>query len=350
MGDDDTRFVDDGFTRTDLFRIAAGVTVLFLLGTVLFMWSLGESWDAALYRTIVTASLTGLDSTPRGLGAEATTIVVVLSGVAIFGYFAAQLFDEIAHGILGGAFKEKRRRRMIDELSDHIIVCGYGRVGRRAVEEFRSSGVPYVVLDHSDDAIAGAREHDVPFVHGDGANDDDLGRAGIERARGLLVAADDDADNLYITLSAKARRPDLTVIARASSEDAERKLRLAGADRVVTPYTTAGRVMANMMIKPQVSAFVNVLTSTREPGLSFEEIVVHESCGAVGRTLGDLDVARRTGAYVVAIRKSGGELEMRPSKDAVLDDGDVLVGIGSPEEIAELERMFEPREARAQRR
>src|SRR5205814_10262380 len=125
--------------------------------------------------------------------------------------------------------------------------------------------------------------HDDPFIHGNGANDEDLLRAGIERARGLLVASDDDADNLYITLSAKSRRPDLTVIARASSEDAERKLRLAGADRVVTPYTTAGRIMANMMAKPQVTAFVNVLTSTREPNFSFEEIEVKRSCGAVGR-------------------------------------------------------------------
>jgi voltage-gated potassium channel len=345
--DDDTRFVDDGFSRTDAVRIVVAIVVLFTAGTLLFMWSLGEPWHDALYRTIVTASLTGLDSTPRGMWAELVTIVIVLSGVAIFGYFAAQLFDEIAHGVLGGAWREKRRRKMLEEISDHIIVCGYGRVGRRAAEELRTAGVPYVVLDHSEDAIEAARSRDDLFLQGDGANDDDLVRAGIERARGLIVAADDDADNLYITLSAKARRPDLLVIARASSEAAERKLHLAGADRVVTPYTTAGRVMANMMIKPQVSAFVNVLTSAQEPALSFEEIVVHESCGAVGQTLGELEVAKRTGAYVVAIRKASGELEMRPSKDSLLHDGDVLVGIGSPEEIQALERLFEPREVRA---
>jgi voltage-gated potassium channel len=342
---DDTRFVDDGFTRSDAWRIIVAIVALFAAGTALFMWSLGESWHAALYRTIVSASLTGLDSTPRGLGAEAATILVVLSGVAIFGYFAAQLFDEIAHGVLGGAWKEKRRRKMIGELHDHIIVCGYGRVGRRAVEEFRGSGVTYVVLDHSEDAIAAAEGHEDLFILGDGANDDDLGRAGVDRARGLIVASDDDADNLYITLSAKSRRPDLTVIARASSEAAERKLHLAGADRVVTPYTTAGRVMANLMIKPQVTAFVNVLTSAREPNLSFEEIVVQSTCGAVGRTIGELDVARRTGSYIVAVRKSGGELEMRPSKETLLEEGDVVVGIGSPDEIANLERLFEPREA-----
>jgi voltage-gated potassium channel len=202
-----------------------------------------------------------------------------------------------------------------------------------------------VVLDHSDDAIAAAAENDDLFVRGNGANDDDLSRAGIERARGLIVASDHDADNLYITLSAKSRRPDLIVIARASSDDAERKLRLAGADRVVTPYTTAGRVMANLMTKPQVTAFINVLTSSREPNLNFEEIEVRSTCGAVGLTIGELDVARRTGAYIVALRKLDGDLEVRPSKDTLLEAGDVIVGIGSPDEIRQLEEMFAPREA-----
>jgi voltage-gated potassium channel len=234
---------------------------------------------------------------------------------------------------------------MIDGLEDHIIVCGYGRVGVRAAEEFRSAGVPFVVLDHSEEAVAAADENHDLFVLGNGADDDDLTRAGVERARGLVVASDDDADNLYITLSAKARRPDLTVIARASSDDAGRKLKLAGADRVVTPYTTAGRLMANMMLKPQVTQFVNVLTSARDQSLSFEEIEVKATCGAVGRTIGELDVAKRTGSYIVAVRKQDGALEMRPSKDTRLDEGDVVVGIGSPEEVQRLERLFDPREA-----
>jgi voltage-gated potassium channel len=325
--------------------IAAAIVVLLVGGTLGFMWALGESWHAALYRTIVSASLTGLDSTPRGMKAELLTIVVVLSGVAIFGYFAAQLVDAVAHGILGGAWREKRRRKMIDELRDHIIVCGYGRVGRRAAEEFRAAGVRYVVLDFGEEALAFAEANGDAYVNGNGSDDGDLTAAGIDRARGLVVASDDDADNLYITLSAKSRRPDLVVIARASSDEAERKLKLAGADRVVTPYTTAGRVMANLMTKPQVTAFVNVLTSAQEPNLSFEELEVRSTCDAVGLTIGELEVARRTGAYIVAVRKPAGGLELRPSKETVLEEGDVIVGIGSPEEIRRLEELFAPREA-----
>src|SRR3981189_1440098 len=148
----------DGFTRREVTILVAGILILFTGGTVGFMQLLHESWHEALYRTIVTASLTGLDSTPHGLGAELLTIGVVLSGVAIFGYFAAQIFDSIAHSVMGGAWREKKRRKMIDELRNHIIVCGYGRVGRRAGEELREAGVSYIVLDFGEEALEHARE------------------------------------------------------------------------------------------------------------------------------------------------------------------------------------------------
>ena len=334
----------DGFTRREVAILVGAMVVVFAGGTYGFMALLHESWHEALYRTIVTASLTGLDSTPHGLGAELLTIAIVISGVAIFGYFAAQIFDSIAHSVLGGAWREKKRRKMIDELRDHIIVCGYGRVGRRAGDELRDAGVAYVVLDFSEEALEHAREHDVPFVDGSGSEDEDLVKAGIDRARGILVASDDDGDNLYITLSVKARRPDMTVIARGSSEEAERKLKLAGADRVVTPYTTAGRVMAQLMIKPQVTSFVNAMTSSEAPDLNFEEIEVTSSSGAAGRTIGALNISSETGANIVAVRKLGGALELRPTKDTMLEESDVIVGLGSPAEIKKLEEMFEPRD------
>jgi voltage-gated potassium channel len=314
----------DGFTRREGAILVGSMVVVFSGGTYGFMALLDESWHEALYRTIVTASLTGLDSTPHGFGAELLTIAIVLSGVAIFGYFAAQIFDSIAHSVLGGAWREKKRRKMIDELRDHIIVCGYGRVGRRAGDELRNAGVPYVVLDFSEEALDNAREHDVAFVNGSGS--------------------EDDGDNLYITLSVKARRPDMIVIARGSSEEAERKLKLAGADRVVTPYTTAGRVMAQLMIKPQVTSFVNAMTSSEAPDLSFEEIEVTSSSGAAGRTIGTLNISSETGANIVAVRKLGGALELRPTKDTLLEESDVIVGLGSPAEIKKLEEMFARRD------
>jgi voltage-gated potassium channel len=337
----------DGFTRREITILVAAVVIVFTGGTLGFMHLLHESWHQALYRTIVTASLTGLDTTPQGLGAEMLTIGVVLSGVAIFGYFAAQIFDSIAHRVMGGAWREKKRGKMIDELRNHIIVCGYGRVGRRAGEELREAGVPYVVLDFGEEALEHAREDNVLFVDGSGSEDEDLVKAGIDHARGIIVASDDDGDNLYITLSVKARRPDATVIARGSSEEAERKLKLAGADRVVTPYTTAGRVMAQLMIKPQVTSFVNAMTSSEAPDLNFEEIEVTSSSGAAGQTIGALNISSKTGANIVAVRRQGGALELRPTKDTLLEEFDVIVGLGSPGEIRKLEEMFERRDVLA---
>jgi voltage-gated potassium channel len=337
---------DRAFTRREVTILAVAIAVVFVGGTLGFMRVLHESWHRALYRTIVTASLTGLDSTPRGLAAEALTIVVVLSGVAIFGYFAAQIFDTVAHTVLGGGWKEKRRRKMIDQVRDHIIVCGYGRVGRRAGDELREAGVPYVVLDFSEEALEHAREHDDLFVDGSGSEDEDLVKAGIDRARGIIVASDDDGDNLYITLSVKSRRPEVIVIARGSNEEAERKLKLAGADRVVTPYTTAGRVMAQLMIRPHVTSFVHAMTTSDAPGLNWEEIEVTPECGVAGRTIGELGVFTRTGASIVAVRKRSGQLEMRPTKDTLLEESDVIVGVGSPDEIRMLEELFEPQDSR----
>jgi voltage-gated potassium channel len=322
----------------------AAVVVIFAAGTAGFQATVHEGWMKSFYRTVVTATLTGLDTVPKNTGAELITVVLVLAGVGIFAYVAAVAVEAIASGILGEAWKEKRRRRMIEELRDHIIVCGYGRVGQRCGEEFRVGEVPFVVLDFSEDAIEAARKEEILFVVGSGTEDEDLERAGLMRARGIIAASDSDADNLYITLSAKSRRPELVVVARASDEDAERKLKLAGADRVVTPYATAGRVMANLMLKPQIAAFVNVLTSAKSPELNFEEIEVRADCRAAGHSLRDLDVFERTGAYVVAVRKRDGSFDTRPSKETVLETGDTIVGVGAPDEIRALEALFQPNE------
>src|SRR5207237_2442103 len=140
-------------------------------------------------------------------------------------------------------------------------------------------------------------------------HDEDLRRAGLERARGLVAASDDDADNLYITLSARAANPELLIVARASDDDALRKLKLAGADRVVQPYLAAGRVMANLVLKPQVTAFIDVVTTAAGGDLRFEEIEVTEACGQEGKTIQDVDIRRETGALVVALRKQDGTFD-----------------------------------------
>jgi voltage-gated potassium channel len=337
--------VDDPITARRAVAAAGVLAALLVGGTVGFHLILHERWLAAFYRTIVTASLAGLDSVPKGAGAKLLTVALVLTGVALLAYVGSVVVEAIARGVIGGVWAEKRRRRAIESLRDHYIICGYGRVGRRVAEEFAAAGAPFVVLDFSGEAIAAARENGVLFVEGSGAEDADLARAGLAHARGLLAAADDDADNLYIALSAKSQRPDIVVVARASDEEAEKKIRLAGADRVVTPYAIAGRVMANLMIKPQVSAFLNVVSGAGGSDLSIEQIDVQEGCGGVGKSIRELRVQERTGAYIAAVRRRDGSFDTRPAADLVLDEGDVIVGVGRPEEIRALEELFAPPEA-----
>ena len=333
------------FTLGRILRIFAAATALLAIGTIGFKLILRESWLDCFYRTVVTASLNGLDSPPTGTGGRLWTVAIVLGGVTIFAYVGAAVVEAIAGGVVSGALAERRRWRTIERLRDHFIICGYGRVGRRVGQEFRASDVPYVVLDFSEDALEAARELGDLFIAGNGTEDEDLEKAGLDRARGLVASSDSDADNLYITLSARSKRPEIAIVARASDEDAEKKLRLAGADRVVTPYSTAGRVMANLVLKPQVTAFLDVVTTAEGENFMLEEIEVKRTCERAGRTIRDLRVRDETGAIIVAIRKSDGTFDTTPSPEERIEAGDVLIGVGTPEEIRKLEDYFAPREA-----
>jgi voltage-gated potassium channel len=337
--------VEGRFTLGRIVRIYAAAGVLLIAGTIGFKLTVGESWLDSFYRTVITATLNGLDSPPHGTDGKLWTVVVVLGGVTIFAYVGAAVVEAIAGGILTGALAERRRWKTIEQLRDHFIICGYGRVGRRVGQEFRAAGVPYVVLDFSADALAAAREQGDLFIEGNGTEDEDLAKAGLERARGLVASSDSDADNLYITLSARAQRPQLSIVARASDEDAEKKPRLAGADRVVTPYSTAGRVMANLVLKPQVTAFLDVVTTAEGDDFMLEEIEVKRTCEHAGRTIRDLRVRDETGAIIVALRKRDGTFDTTPSPDELIEAGDVLIGVGTPQEIRKLEDFFAPREA-----
>ncbi len=316
------------------------VVVVFAAGTVGFQLSAHEGWLDAFYRTVVTSSLTGMDSPPHGRFGKILSIALILFGVAIFAYVAAMIVEVIAAGIFGGVWRETRRRKLIDALRDHTIICGYGRVGRRIAEELSHYGAQFVILDTNLDAINEAREHGILYVDGDGSEDEDLEQAGLGRARALVAASDSDAANLYITLSARSARPDLLIIARGSEEEAEKKLRRAGADRVVLPYAAAGRVMANLIVKPQVADFVTTVTTAGGPDLSFEQIEVPGGWPASGSELHDLHVRSKTGATVIAVQKPQGAFITRPDGHTLIEAGDIVVGVGSAEELVALEEMF----------
>jgi voltage-gated potassium channel len=328
------------------FGYAIGAMVVVLVaGTIGFRLSLDETWLQAFYRAVVSSTLTGIDTVPRTDAARLLTIGLVLAGITIFAYIGSLVVEAIARGVLGDLWTERRRRRTIQALRDHYIICGFGRVGREVAEQLRHEGAPFVVLDFSESAKEAAEEQKVLFIEGNGTDDDDLRSAGVERARGLVAASDDDAANLYIALSARAVKRDLQIVARASTEEASKKLRLAGADRIVQPYQAAGRVMANLLLRPQVTAFIDVVTSAAGADLRFEEIEVASDLGLGGRSIRDLDVRKSTGALIVALRKRDGTFDTTPTPDAVVDPGDVLIAAGTDEELRALERLIAAQEA-----
>ena len=341
--------MDETFSPRRIAWALTAFLVLMTIGTIGYRWSLGETWLQSFYRSVVTSALVGLDTVPRNDSARILSIFMVIAGVTIFGFLASVIAEGIARGVFTGAWAEKRRRQAIDRLRDHYIIAGYGRVGQRIAEEFRHAGVAYVVVDFHADAIEAARERRDYYIEGNATDDDDLRAAGLEHARGLVAASDSDADNLYITLSARTARPDLPIVARASNSDAAKKLQIAGAERVVQPYAAAGRVMANLLLKPQVTAFVDVVTSAAGFDLRFEELEVPADCEPVGKTIGELRIRGRTGAVIVAMRKRDGHFETTPNPDMRLEAGDVIIAAGTEEELGALDEMFRPAEAVASR-
>jgi len=314
-----------------------------IVGTIGFR-AFGEGWIASFYRSLVAVSLSGLDSAPDTNGERIFTIVMILFGVAIFLYVAGAIAEAIARGLVTGAWQERRKRLTIESMRNHFIICGYGRVGRRAAREFRESDVPYIIVDFHGDALEAARKNGDVVVEGSGTEDANLVAAGIERARGLVASADSDVDNLYITLSARAARPDILIVARASDDDAAKKLRMAGADRIVQPYSTAGREMAKLVLKPQVAAYLEVASTIGSDEIQFEEIVITPGCLHVGETIGGLRVRDTTGALIIAVRKADGSFDTTPSPSLPLEEGDIIIGVGKPAELRALEELFTPKE------
>jgi voltage-gated potassium channel len=327
------------------FRYAlAAFFVAYFAGAIAFWATIDDSPLDALYRATVTISLTGLDSRPESIDGEVVTILLILAGMAIYAYIAGALVEVVARGVFTGAWSERRKQNVIDRLDDHYIICGYGRVGQAVAHEFRTAGVPYVVLDSIPEALEVAKERGELWIDGSGTSDEDLQAAGIDRARGLVAAGNSDADNLFITISARTIRPNLLVVARANDAEAHRKLLRAGADRVTQPFATAGSTMAKLVLRPQVAAFLDIVTTEAGPAIRLEEFEVTPASPAVGNTIRELRLRRDTGALVIAVRRRDGSFNATPSPDGVLDAGDVIIAVGDDEELALLEGHFAPRE------
>ncbi len=221
--------------------------------------------------------------------------------------------------------------RLVDSLKDHFIICGFGRVGTLVARDLTAAGLDVVVLDVGEESLNRAEAAGYPVIHGDGTSDAILRRAGILRARGLVSCIDSDASNVYVTLSARALNPQLFIVGRAGDEGVVQKLRIAGADRAISPYTMAGTTIANMALRPRVLEFIDAALSRGDLAFTLEEVTVDEEL--VGMTIADLRLRK---VFTLAITRSDGSYEPNPPDTRVLGRDEHLIVSGSSEAVAAL--------------
>jgi voltage-gated potassium channel len=315
--------------------IAAGLLLsVVLVGTIGFAALERWSWFDALYFTVMNVTTVG-SAQPTDVAGKWWTILIVAVGFGVLTYTVLALVGYVIEGHLGDAFEQRRMRRRVARMTGHYIVCGFGRVGREIADEFTAERIAFVVVDSNEDSLRRAASAGFSVVHGNAADVETLKAAGAERARGLVTAVDSDADNIYVTLSARVLKPDLFIVARANRPDAEPKLRLAGANRVVSPYTMGGRRLASLAMRPTAVEFVDTILSATNGELLLEDFTIQAGSRWIGEPLGKL-VAEADEAIVLALKRAG-RLIFRPGAETVLGAGDELVAAGPPASIKALE-------------
>jgi voltage-gated potassium channel len=314
-----------------LWALCLAIVALLVLGTVGFMatehvgaWS-GFEWSLDTVATV------GSIPPPHTTGGQIVRTALIVLGVGTLFYALVTVTEVFVAGHLADLLAERRSRRAIDATSDHFIVCGFGRVGQQVARDVRAAGASYVVVDNNPSSVELARGVGVRLIEGSASEDEVLRAAGIMRARAVIACVDSDAENIFITLSARELRPDIPIVARASVEESEAKLRRAGADRVISPYKASGTEMARLALNPQVSGILDVA-----PEYRMEEIDVAPGCAGEGQAIGDV----RGGAIIVGVRDPSGQFEPQPPAERVLAAGDVLLAMGTKRTMERLERLF----------
>ncbi len=280
--------------------------------------------------TLDTIATVGGFRQPHSAAGQIVVVGLIVLGVGTLFYALATVVDFFVAGHLGDMLAARRMQKMIDSLSDHHIICGFGRVGRQVAHDLRAARAECVVVDSNAENRHLADGADMRFIAGDGADEAVLRQAGIARARSIIACADSDANNVFITLTARELRADIPIVARAAVEDSEKKLKRAGADRVISPYKASGTEMARLALHPQLSGVVDVDVEYR-----MEEIVVSEGCDGVHQTVG----AIRGGAMIVGLRRQA-DFQPQPAADTTLLPGDVIVAMGTPGALERLEDLF----------
>lgn len=327
------------FRRT-ILPVVILILVVFTIGT--FGYSLIEEWSLldSLYMTAITLTTVGFSEVqPLSNAGRIFTIGLLILGVGIIVYGLGTIGEYLLASDIGPILRRRRHRGMINKMQGHILVCGYGRVGRSAVASLKDSHKDVVVIDIDESIVDELREIGISAIHGDATKDDVLRQAGIERAQGVIVCGGSEADNLYIVLSARALNPELTIVTRTIDPASEEKMLRAGADRVISPYQLGGQFMADIMTRPGVTDFFRLVTLDSGLELWLEELAIKEGSELAGQTVIEADLRKRTGATLVGLlRQSSGEI-LTPDETTRLEAEDVLITIGTRDQLNRLEEL-----------
>jgi len=315
--------------------------VLLAYGTVGYM--LIEHWSFldGLFMTVISITTVGYNEVHQlDTAGEVFTITVILFGVLGFLYTFAAIVDLLSSSRWRDYRRAKKLENAVTSLHDHVIVCGYGRTGKQVVEELKQSDHPYVVIEQNPEPLENVIRNNEPHVVGDASSDEVLQNAGIEKARALVSVVDSDQGNVYIVLSARSLNPHLYIVSRSSYPESFAKLQRAGADRVVSPYTLSGSRMAGLALRPNVVDALDMVLTGAGTGVRIEEMVVGASAGKLAAR--DL---RRSGATLLAVGSAQGELIVGPKDEEPLAPNDLVVAMGSRDQLRALATALGPRNA-----
>jgi len=322
--------------------VPAGIILLVVVFVGVSGYMLLEKWSFldAIYMVVTTILTIGFQEVHKLSNAgRVLTIAISMSGVGTALYAATQVMEIIVEGEILGYRKRKKMDKRIMEMRDHFIICGFGRVGHQVAADFNVAKIPYVVIDSKPETVGELEPRGIPHLVADATSDEVLVEAGIHRAKGLVACSDSDVANVYVTLSARELNPELLIVARAAQRATEKKLKTAGANRVISPYLISGRRMAALAAKPVTSDFLDLVTHGGELEFRLHEVPIPANSPLIRKTLAEAEIRDRSGALVLAIHKAGGSFELQPRASSIMDQGDTLVVIGTQDQIESLEKM-----------
>jgi voltage-gated potassium channel len=316
------------------------ISIISVFGVVSFGtigYSIIEQWGLfdSLYMTVITLTTVGFEEVHSlSKTGKLFTIILILLGVGAFLYALSAATRMIIEGEIREIFGRRKLGKKIEELKNHYIICGYGRMGKIICKEMKENNAPFVVVENNPEVLVSI-DKDILSLQGDSTQDNVLKEVGIEKALGLISVLSSDSDNLFVVLSARVLNPNLKIVARSSEEGAEKKLLRAGADRVISPYYIGGLRIAHTVLKPAVVDFIEFATRGGNLELQIEETDVKENSHFIDRSLDECGIRKDLGIIIVAIKRTSGEMEFNPTSASVIKRGDTLIAMGEKKNLRE---------------